>query len=244
MVDPTEAQKKRADARERRRGRAAKQVPEDRQDGATEHDDEQPLEAVKHAAKVAVAGAAVGAAAAAARALTSRGDDQDSEPRNDEAEPETQPGQQSETEIKEQPEPETEPQAAEPRSEGEDQRDEEPRTPVTDGQPRARESARDAGRRGENELQGAAPEDARATVERAREQLEALLDRPVESVSSFERTRNGWLVSFEVVELSRIPESTDVLGLYEMELDDDRNLMRYDRVRRYYRSQADRGDQA
>jgi Gas vesicle synthesis protein GvpO len=45
-----------------------------------------------------------------------------------------------------------------------------------------------------------------------------------------------------VVELSRIPESTDVLALYEMELDDDRNLMRYDRVRRYYRSQADRGD--
>jgi hypothetical protein len=70
-----------------------------------------------------------------------------------------------------------------------------------------------------------------------------LLERPVESVSAFERTHEGWLVTLEVVEVSRIPESTDVLASYEVELDDDRNLRRYARVRRYIRSQADRGDQ-
>src|SRR6266480_6139836 len=73
MAEPTEAQRKRSQARERRRGQAA---PAEKQpaDGATEGGEE-PLEAVKHAAKVAAAGAAVGAAAAAARALTTRGDD-------------------------------------------------------------------------------------------------------------------------------------------------------------------------
>ena len=94
------------------------------------------------------------------------------------------------------------------------------------------------------ERHGAAPDDAKATVKQAREQLEGLLEFPVESVSGFERTPNGWLVTLEVLELSRIPESTDVLASYEMELDDDRNLVRYIRGRRYHRSQADRGDQA
>jgi hypothetical protein len=50
-------------------------------------------------------------------------------------------------------------------------------------------------------------------------------------------------VTLEVVEVSRIPESTDVLASYQMELDDDRNLRRYDRVRRYHRSAAERGEQ-
>jgi hypothetical protein len=42
--------------------------------------------------------------------------------------------------------------------------------------------------------------------------------------------------------VARIPESTDVLASYEMELDGDGNLRRYGRVRRYRRSQADNGD--
>ena len=59
-------------------------------------------------------------------------------------------------------------------------------------------------------------------------------------VSSLERTDDGWLATVEVVEVSRVPESTDVLASYEIDLDDDRNLRRYARVRRYHRSQADR----
>jgi hypothetical protein len=47
-----------------------------------------------------------------------------------------------------------------------------------------------------------------------------------------------------VVELNRIPETTDVMASYEMELDDDRNLRRYQQVRRYNRSQATRGEDA
>ena len=64
-----------------------------------------------------------------------------------------------------------------------------------------------------------------------------------ESVSSVARTATGWAVALEVVELRRIPESTDVLATYEVEFDDDGKLIKLERSRRYYRSQADRGDQ-
>ena len=153
------------------------------------------------------------------------------------------------------PEPTSEPQA-EPDQEAERQQEpeseekpveEEPQDAMREQQDGTQEPEAQAAAPTEQpreERHGAAPDDAKATVKQAREQLEALLELPVESVSGFERTRNGWLVTLEVLELSRIPESTDVLASYEMELDDDRNLVRYTRGRRYHRSQADRGDQA
>ena len=76
---------------------------------------------------------------------------------------------------------------------------------------------------------------------KAREQLGSLLGKEPEAVSALESTGEGWLVTLEVVEVNRIPESTDVLASYEIELDDDLNLRRYARVRRYSRSQADQG---
>jgi Gas vesicle synthesis protein GvpO len=229
MAEPSKAQRKRADARKRRRGQS-EQTTEERSDGAVEAEEEQPLESIKHAAKVAAAGAAVGAAAAAARALTSRV--------NDEAEPqtETKPKTESKPETRSKAQPETPPR--------DEQESQEPRPAQSDDEPEADGSAAVAEQRREDEVRGVAPKDARATVQQAREQLEALLDRPVESVSAFERTQDGWLVTMEVVEVSRIPESTDVLASYEMELDDDRNLRRYARARRYHRSQANTGEQA
>jgi hypothetical protein len=95
----------------------------------------------------------------------------------------------------------------------------------------------------EEPVDGAPPGDARGVVRRAREQLEELLGKPVESVSSLERTHDGWVAALEVVELARVPESTDVLASYELELDDDLNFRRYQQARRYNRSQADRGDE-
>jgi hypothetical protein len=49
----------------------------------------------------------------------------------------------------------------------------------------------------------------------------------------------GWNVTVQVVELARIPHSTDVLGTYEVSLDKDGELQAYKRRRRYYRNQAD-----
>jgi len=69
-----------------------------------------------------------------------------------------------------------------------------------------------------------------------------LLGKDADSVSGLDRNGDGWIVTVEVVEVPRIPESTDVLASYEVELDGDRNLVRYARRRRYYRSQADNGE--
>jgi hypothetical protein len=236
VAKPTEAQRKRSQARERRRGQAA--PAEDQPgDGATQGSEE-PLEAVKHAAKVAAAGAAVGAAAAAARALASR-DENRSEPAADAEE--TPAEQESVEPDARRPSEEPSQEAEEAPAAGQESPEARPRRSEDEASEETPTAGADRGH--EEPAPGASPDEATETVQRARRQLSALLERPVESVSAFERTHDGWLVALEVVEVSRIPESTDVLASYEVELDDDRNLKRYARVRRYNRAQADRGDQ-
>jgi hypothetical protein len=62
----------------------------------------------------------------------------------------------------------------------------------------------------------------------------------VEAVLGVERDDDsGWLVTVQVVELERIPRSTDVLGAYAVTMDEDGELTGYRRRRRYNRSQAD-----
>jgi hypothetical protein len=81
---------------------------------------------------------------------------------------------------------------------------------------------------------------AREAVEHVREELPALLGRPVESVLGAQPDDDGgWHVIVQVVELARVPNSTDVLGAYLVILDDEGELVGYQRQRRYVRSQAD-----
>jgi hypothetical protein len=81
---------------------------------------------------------------------------------------------------------------------------------------------------------------AQDAVQRVRDDLPELLGRPIESVLGVRRSDDsGWEVSVAVVELSRIPNSTDVLGAYRVALDSKGELEGYQRVRRYNRSQAD-----
>jgi len=81
--------------------------------------------------------------------------------------------------------------------------------------------------------------ETRRIVETAREQLESLRGAAAEAVSSIRHTGDGWRVGLEVVEVHRVPESTDVMATYEIELDDDGNLRTFERTARYYRSEAD-----
>ena len=70
---------------------------------------------------------------------------------------------------------------------------------------------------------------------RAARQLHELTGRDVEGVTGLDRTDEGWTVRVEVVELRRIPDTTDVLALYEVEVDSDGDMLGYHRVRRYVR---------
>ncbi len=82
--------------------------------------------------------------------------------------------------------------------------------------------------------------DASEIASQARQELERLLGRVPEAVSGIERRNGHWSVTLEVVELRRIPDSTDVLASYELVLDDDGNVARMARKARYLRSQAER----
>jgi hypothetical protein len=188
------------------------------------------VDALLKAVKIAAAGAAVGAAAAAAQALSSHRseheDDEDEEPGQDE-EPRAEGGEEEGEEEQEPEHEETEEPAA---SFGPEEHEYEPQARDDEAEEDEREP-----------VEGASAGDVRSVAQRARAQLEELLGREVESVSSLERTHDGWVAQLEVVELSRIPQSTDVLGSYELELDGDLNFRRYQQVRRYHRSQADNG---
>src|SRR5947209_374795 len=81
---------------------------------------------------------------------------------------------------------------------------------------------------------------ASEAVGRVRRDFPALLGRPIESVLGVERAEEeGWLVTVQIVELERVPRSTDVLGAYAVQLDEEGELVGYRRRRRYNRSQAD-----
>ena len=70
---------------------------------------------------------------------------------------------------------------------------------------------------------------------RAASQLLELTGKEPEGVTGLERNDDGWHVQVEVLEVRRIPSTTDVLALYEVSTDDRGELMGYRRLRRYTR---------
>lgn len=69
--------------------------------------------------------------------------------------------------------------------------------------------------------------------------LEGLIGHPTEGVSAVRRVDDGWCVVVDVLELPRIPDTTSLLASYEVQLDQDGELLEYCRVRRYRRGSAD-----
>jgi hypothetical protein len=78
-------------------------------------------------------------------------------------------------------------------------------------------------------------------IKRAKQQVEEMTGRPIEGVLGLERDDDGWIVTVELVELRRVPDSTDVLGSYAIAVDGKGELREYRRLRRYYRSQVEEG---
>jgi Gas vesicle synthesis protein GvpO len=76
-------------------------------------------------------------------------------------------------------------------------------------------------------------------LDQARKYAEQLTGHPVESFSSLERDDRGWRIGMEVVELSRVPSTTDVLGSYELVLSDKGEFVDFRRGHRYSRNSTD-----
>lgn len=59
-----------------------------------------------------------------------------------------------------------------------------------------------------------------------------------ETVTQIARSDSGWLVGIEVVEDRRIPSSSDILAVYEVQIDRDGEVDSYQRSARYSRGRG------
>ena len=73
----------------------------------------------------------------------------------------------------------------------------------------------------------------------AARQFAELSSKEVEGVTGLHRTEDGWVVELDVLELRRVPETTDVLAIYEVTLDSSGGMEGYRRVHRYVRGQVE-----
>jgi hypothetical protein len=83
-----------------------------------------------------------------------------------------------------------------------------------------------------------APISAPAAAKAGLRQIVELTGKEPEGVTAVRPAEDGWMVGVEVVEDRRIPSSSDVLAIYEAELDADGVLTSYRRSRRYSRGRG------
>lgn len=69
-------------------------------------------------------------------------------------------------------------------------------------------------------------------------QLTELTGRRPEVVVGVERNDDGWQVELEVVESRRIPDSTDILATYRVQVDENGEMLGYYRAQRYVRGKG------
>ena len=80
--------------------------------------------------------------------------------------------------------------------------------------------------------------ESRDIAEQAVEQMQTLMSRPIEAVTGIEKDGDEWTVTLEVLELERVPSTTDVIGKYEVSLDKDGEMTGLERTRRFPRAEA------
>lgn len=69
-------------------------------------------------------------------------------------------------------------------------------------------------------------------------ELAELTGKELEGVVGFSRDDSGWTVQVEVLEMRRIPATTDVLAVYDVTVDGEGHLVGYQRAERYVRGSA------
>ena len=75
--------------------------------------------------------------------------------------------------------------------------------------------------------------------ERVMSSLAKLVKCQTEGVTGFRRHDDGWVLTVAVLEVERVPETTDVLASYDVETDRDGTIVSFDRRRRYLRAETE-----
>ena len=81
------------------------------------------------------------------------------------------------------------------------------------------------------------PKGMRLAVQAA-EQLVGLTGKEFEGIVGLSKSEDGWAVAVEVLEMRRVPSTTDVIAVYEVDVDQDGDLTGYRRRNRYLRGEA------
>jgi hypothetical protein len=161
-------------------------------------------------------------------------EDEDEPETEDEGEPDDE--DEAEPETEDEAEPETEDEAE---SEAEDEADPESGIESEQDEPHADEESKTPSDRSPDGNGSLGNEDRMQLLARAREYAEELTGHAVESFSGLAREEQGWRLGMEVVEVSRVPSTTDVLASYEVVLTEEGELVDFRRAGRYYRNATD-----
>lgn len=72
-------------------------------------------------------------------------------------------------------------------------------------------------------------------VNAAKEQLQSILPMDVANVIATSKKDDGWHVMIELIERRAVPDTLDLLGTYDVLIDDTGNMVSYDRKRLHRR---------
>jgi len=66
-------------------------------------------------------------------------------------------------------------------------------------------------------------------IEQARSDLSKLTGLKPSSIIGAVKSENGWRISIEMIEKKSIPDQMDILATYEVVIDEDGNLLNFER---------------
>ncbi|MBE0478218.1 gas vesicle protein [Candidatus Aerophobetes bacterium] len=66
-------------------------------------------------------------------------------------------------------------------------------------------------------------------IERAKRELQNAMNLEVSTISGASKVEDGWQVTLELIERKAIPDTQDLLGSYEVHLDDAGDMMSFER---------------
>lgn len=107
--------------------------------------------------------------------------------------------------------------------------------------PASRASSPGAGGTAVRRRPGTRTLNARRAAQLAAAAVVELAGREPENVVSVAKDEDGWTIGIEVVELHRIPDTADILAVYQVRLDARGELQSCSREHRYHRASTEEG---
>ncbi len=79
-------------------------------------------------------------------------------------------------------------------------------------------------------------------IESAKLQFSSIVSFPIDGVTKIKKVEDGWELLITLIELTRIPSSSDVLAEYAVSLDGAGEIVGYKQVQRFLRNQVGTDD--